>query len=81
VFEQTTRTLHEKRYASEDEFVGSEYHTGDLSDSANQFVWGDISVGELMSLDPSPIVLADSIWGAITAFASIDPIVERAASR
>ena len=39
--------------------------TGDLDDAGNRFVWGDITVGELIALSPSPADLAQSIWGAI----------------
>ena len=81
VFEQTTKTLYERNHVDEDELVGSDYHTGDLSDVANQFVWGDLSVSELTAMSPSPQDLANSIWGAVEAFAAVDPVGDRAGSR
>ena len=41
---------------------------------ANHFVWGDITVGELIALSPSPADLAQSIWGAIHGLASVDKV-------
>jgi exodeoxyribonuclease V gamma subunit len=81
VFEQTTKTLYERNHVDEDELVGSDYSTGDLSDVANRFVWGDLSVSELTAMSPSPQDLANSLWGAVEAFAAVDPVGDRAGSR
>ena len=51
--------------------------TGDLDDAANGFVWGDITVGELIALSPSPADLAQSIWGSIHGLASVDKVGAR----
>jgi hypothetical protein len=80
VFETTTRTLYDKGFIDEDEFVGNDYRMGDLTDVSNHFVWGDISVGEVTTLSPSPKALADRIWGAIHALVSLEPVDDKVAS-
>jgi hypothetical protein len=79
VFETTTRTVYEKGFIDEDELIGSDFRTGDLTDANNHFVWGDISVGEMTMLSPSPKELADRIWGAIHALATFEPVGEEVA--
>ena len=74
VFELTTRTLYHDGFIDEDELVGTEYRNGDLDDASNHFVWGDITVGELLALSPSPGDLAGRIWGAIHALTSLDKV-------
>ncbi len=80
VFETTTRTVYEKGFIDEDELVGTDHRFGDLADASNHFVWGDISVGEMTMLSPSPKELADRIWGAINALASFEPVGDKAAA-
>ena len=77
VFERTTRTLYDFGYIDEDELVGTDYRRGDLSDLTNHFVWGEISVAELIALDPSPRDLAVHLWGSVFAFAKIVKVDER----
>jgi hypothetical protein len=77
VFETTTRTVYEKGFIDEDELLGSDFRTGDLTDASNHFVWGDISVGEMTMLSPSPKELADRIWGAIHALATFEPVGDK----
>jgi hypothetical protein len=81
VFETTTRTLYESRYIDEDELVGTDYRRGDLADASNHFIWGDVSVAELMAVEPSPLALADHLWGAITALATIAKVDDRQRAR
>ena len=77
VFETTTQTVYEKGFIDEDELVGTDYRRGDLADASNHFVWGDISVGEMTMLSPSPKELAERIWGAIHALASFEPVGDK----
>jgi exodeoxyribonuclease V gamma subunit len=80
VFEATTRTVYDKGFVDEDELVGTDFRKGDLADPSNHFVWGDISVGEISALSPSPKQLADRIWGAIHALASLEPVGDKVTS-
>jgi exodeoxyribonuclease V gamma subunit len=77
VFERTTRTLYDSGYIDEDELVGTEYRRGDLSDLSNHFVWGEVSVAELMAVEPSPRDLAVHLWGTVAAFAAIAKVDNR----
>ncbi len=77
VFERTTRTLYESGYIDEDELVGTDYRRGDLTDPSNHFVWGEVSVAELMAIEPSPHDLAVHLWGAISALVKIAKVDER----
>jgi len=72
--------VYEKGFIDEDELVGTDHRFGDLADASNHFVWGDISVGEMTALSPSPKELADRIWGAIHALASFEPVGDKVAS-
>ncbi|HET9546930.1 MAG TPA: hypothetical protein VFO97_03800, partial [Desertimonas sp.] len=74
VFETTTRRLYDDGFVDEDELDGTDYRRGDLDDAPNSFVWGTITVGELMALSPSPAELAQAIWGSIHALASVDKV-------
>ena len=77
VFERTTRTLFDSGYIDEDELVGTDYRRGDLADASNHFVWGEVSVAELMAVEPSPHDLAVHLWGAIAALAKITKVDDR----
>ena len=81
VFERTTRTLHESGYIDEDELVGTDYRRGDLTDPSNHFVWGDVSVSELMAVEPSPADLAVHVWGAVNALVDVAKVDDRQRAR
>ena len=81
VFELTTKTLFDAGYIEEEELLGSDFRRGDLDDIANHFVWGDVSLTELIALSPSPGALAEQLWGSIHAFADITKVDDRQRSR
>ena len=70
VFETTTRRLYDDGFVDEDELVGTDYRRRRPRRCHQHFVWGDITVGELIALSPSPAELAQAIWGSIHALAS-----------
>jgi exodeoxyribonuclease V gamma subunit len=77
VFEQTSRGLHIDGVIDEELLIGDEFHTGELAEPENQFVWGDITGSELLTMTPSPRLLAELIWGSIEALTTMTKLDDR----
>lgn len=74
VFERTTRQLFDDGFIDEEVLIGNDFRRGDLDEPSNHFLWGDVTVAELGSLQPAPLELAVALWGAIAALMSITKV-------
>ena len=73
LFEKSSRTLHDKGYLDQDDFLGT-FAPGDLADADTAFVWESIPLAEILALDPDPKAYATHLWGAVHELAVIDVV-------
>jgi hypothetical protein len=74
IFEAASELLHRTGVLDEDVLFGSEYDGGDMADLDTRFVWGAVTMAEILDLQPSVAELAAMVWGSVDAFVSIDKL-------
>ena len=74
IFESTSEQLYRTGVLDEDELFGNDHTSGDMVDAETRFVWGTVTLAEILELRPSPADLAALLWGAIDAFISIEKL-------
>jgi hypothetical protein len=75
VFEQSSYAMHRGEF-DEETLFGNDYSSssGDLRDDETRFVWGTMTLPEVMALSPSPMELASMLWGAVEAFVTTEKL-------
>jgi hypothetical protein len=71
LFERTSQQLHAGRFLDESLLGPTAYGTGDLDDTDVAFVWADVPLADLLAMSPSPLEVADRLWGAVGQFTSM----------
>lgn len=75
LFETCSRPLAGGVPLDEDKLWGTPYSSGDLASPEARFVWGDTTLRELLDRRPSPVQLAELVWGAFDDFVVAEPVV------